>query len=86
MTRTQLYLPEDHYEELKQLAFSRKITFASLVRSYIEEKLAQEKLKKQKARKANPLQILKKSLAVIDSLKEKAVVRDGSIHHDRYLY
>lgn len=86
MTRTQLYLPEDRYEELKQLAVSRKITFASLVRSYIEEKLAQEKLKKQKARKVNPLQILKKSLAAIDSLKEKGVVRDGSIYHDRYLY
>ncbi len=85
MTRTQLYLPESQYEELKHLASLRKQTFAELVREFLGEKLMEEKKGKRKKEK-NAVAELLKSLKKIKKFKKMGGLRDGSIKHDYYLY
>ena len=86
MTRTQLYLPESQYEELKRLASDNSQTFASLIRDLIDEKL--EKHKKGKLVKKNKCRRhpLLKSLPSIEKLKEEGIISDGSVRHDFYIY
>lgn len=86
MTRTQLYLPESQYEELKRLASTRNLTFAELAREIIEEKLNDIKRKKRAAERENKISAWLSSLKKIKKLKEKGIIRDGSIKHDKYLY
>ena len=83
MTRTQLYLPKSQYEELKQLAQKRGITFAELARELFEEKLFEIKSKRKK-HPINQASQLLKSLKDIE--KWGGGIRDGSINHDKYLY
>lgn len=86
MTRTQLYLPESYYQELKQLAAANGKTFAALTREFLEDKLKELKLKKTKIRQTNSAIRLLKSLKKIERLKEENGITDGSINHDKYLY
>lgn len=86
MTRTQLYIPESYYHELKQLAAASGKTFAALTREFIEEKLRELKKHKVKHLQKNPAAQLLRSLEEIDKWKEKKGITDGSIHHDKYLY
>ncbi len=86
MTRTQLYLPQSQYEELKSIALLRRQTFASVVRELIEEKLTEmKKVRKNKNPKNNISRWLS-SLKKIEKYKEKDGIRDGSVNHDKYLY
>ena len=64
MTRTQLYLPQSQYEELKQLAQKRGVTFADLAREFLAEKLREAKTTKKK-KKENAASYLLKSLKKI---------------------
>lgn len=86
MTRTQLYLPETHYEELKKLATDSGRTFADLAREFLEEKLREIKMTKVKLPPKNPVAQMLKSLKDIENWKEKKSITDGSINHDKYLY
>lgn len=86
MTRTQLYLPESQYEELKKLAVSEGKTFASLVRDFLTEKIKEKKTKKRKKEKKNAVELMLESLKDIEKWKGKEDIRDGSINHDYYLY
>jgi len=85
MTRTQLYLPENQYEELKRLASLRRQTFAALMRELIEEKLNEGKKLKGKQKQKNALSVILNSLPIIEKLKG-GKIKDLSIHHDEYLY
>lgn len=85
MTRTQLYLPESQYRELKQLAALRKQTFAQLTREIIEEKLKEIQQKESLTKGKNKISAWLSSLKKIEKLKG-GVMRDGSIKHDEYLY
>lgn len=86
MTRTQLYLPETHYEELKKLAAASGRTFADLTREFLEEKLREIKMTKVELPPKNPVAQMLKSLKDIENWKEKKIITDGSINHDKYLY
>jgi len=46
MIRTQIYLPEETYTELKLAANSRKTNFSSLIRQAVEQLLATREKKK----------------------------------------
>ncbi len=86
MTRTQLYLPQSQYEELKMIALQRRQTFAFVVREFLDEKLTEiKKVKKNKNRKNN-ISLWLSSLKKIEKYKEKDGIRDGSVNHDKYLY
>lgn len=86
MTRTQLYLPESQYEELKRLASANSQTFASLIRDLIEEKLDKIKSKKTAKKGKNTIVALFDSLPSIEKLEDKGIASDGSIRHDAYIY
>lgn len=86
MTRTQLYLPESQYEQLKQIALLHKQTFASVVREIIEEKLTETKRIKRNKKTKNNISLWLSSLQKIEKYKEKGGIRDGSANHDKYLY
>lgn len=86
MTRTQLYLPESQYEELKRLASANSQTFASLIREMIDEKLDKHKKGKLVKKKKCGEHPLLKSLPSIEKLKEKGIISDGSVRHDFYIY
>jgi len=84
MTRTQLYLPQTQYEELKHLAIKEGKSFAALVRELLDEKVSEKKLIKK--RKLSPINQWLKSLRKIQKYKEPGVVRYGSTRHDEILY
>lgn len=86
MVRTQLYLPQSQYEELKKLADSKGKTFASLVRDFLTEKLMEKKSKRRKKEKKNAVELMLESLEQIEKFKEPGVIRNGSVNHDHYLY
>ena len=85
MLRTQLYLPDSEYDELKKLARASGRTFASLAREFLGEKLQEAKLRK-KTKSKNAVSEILKSLKKINKLKESGVTRKGSVDHDSYLY
>ena len=86
MTRTQLYLSDSQYEELKKMASAGGQTFAGLVRGFLEEKMREVKEKKPKNKQQGALARMAASLKKVEQWKEKGVVRNGSTHHDDYLY
>ena len=85
MTRTQLYLPQDQYEELKKFAALKKQTFAAFVRDLIDEKLREKKFTKKFIKQKSAFSLLFDSLPKIKKLKG-GKIKDLSIHHDEYLY
>lgn len=86
MTRTQIYLPENQYLELKQLATLQGVTFAQVVRDCIDEKLMEFKTQKASKKQRNKISMWLSSLKKVEKWKEKGIVRRGSIDHDKYLY
>lgn len=88
MTRTQLYLPQTQYEELKTLAAKEGKTFAEFARDLLWEKT--QEIKRQKSRrimkKKNPFAEMLKSLKQVEKWKEPGVVTYGSTKHDEFLY
>lgn len=86
MIRTQLYLPESQYEELKKLAASYGKTFAAFSRELLAEKLKEVRSRKQLKKPDNAISVMLASLKKVSKWKEKGVVRKGSTEHDLYLY
>lgn len=76
MIRTQIYLPESTYEELKSLAKEESKSMAAKIREVLNQKLKKHKPKKKK----------KHFLELLSGLKFKGGHKDGSINHDKYLY
>ena len=73
--RTQLYFPDQLFEELKREAKKRRTSLAELVRSALKEFLAKNKVQEWDK---DPLW----------EMIGKGESKDGdlSVHHDRYLY
>ena len=86
MTRTQLYLPQTQYEELKILASKYGQTFAAYTRKLLEERVKEIKQNKRPSKSTNPLAHLLKSLKKIEKWQEPGVTRYGSTRHDEILY
>lgn len=75
MIRTQVYLPEDIYREVKVAAKKENKAAAQLVRELLEEGLSQKRKKSS----------IGKALSMLASIKAKGP-RDLSANIDRYLY
>jgi len=43
MIRTQIYLPENHIEKLKEIAYQQKLSVSEIVRRTIDEKIIKTK-------------------------------------------
>ena len=81
MIRTQIYLPEDLHEALKEKSREEKITMAQIIRKSLEKDVRKKK-KKAKFRGAEAL--LK--LAEMAEKEGWSGPPDLSINADRYLY
>lgn len=86
MTRTQLYLPQTQYEELKTLAAKEDKTFAEFTRELLWEKTQEIKRKKYRRKKRNPIAQMLQSLKKVEQWDEPGFVRFGSTKHDEILY
>jgi len=90
MRRTQIYLPEDLYEELRRVSYEQKKSIAGVVREALAEYLAPEKAKAQAITEAE-----EKGLSE-EALKNHPLYRiigmcssgigDGAEKHDPYIY
>lgn len=76
MIRTQIFLPESTYEELKSLAREESKSIAAKIREVLSQRLKKHKPKKTK----------KHYLEALAELKFKGGPRDLSVNHDKYLY
>ena len=85
MIRTQVYFPQSLYKELKLLATRENLTFASLVRKALSDKLKEKKIRKKTEYKISALSVMLTSLSKIKIWKEKTT-RYGSTDHDKILY
>lgn len=86
MTRTQLYLPQSQYEELKQLASAAGKTFAELARELLDINVAKLKKTRDLKPRSNKISLWLKSLKKIEKYHEPGVVTYGSTKHDEILY
>ena len=85
MIRTQVYFPQSLYKELKLLATRENLTFASLVRKALIDKLKERKIRKKNEDKKSALSVMLTSLSKINIWEEKTT-RYGSTDHDKMLY
>ncbi len=80
MVRTQVYLPRDIYEQLKQRADSEGLTMAHQIREALTQ-YATESKTEQKGH------ILAADDPIWDMIgMGKSGVTDGSVNHDKYIY
>ncbi len=86
MIRTQLYLPDSQYKELKQIAAAQEKTFAAVIREMIDDGLQTTRRKDVKKKPGSAVKELLKSLKKIEQWKEEGFVRKGSTEVDDYLY
>lgn len=77
MIRTQVYLPEDIYQQLKIEAKIDKIKTAEIIRVLLEKGLRESKKKRKSVGEA---------LLDLAKLAQKGGPRDLSTNHDTYLY
>ena len=77
MVRTQIYLPEEQYKELIQIARRQDKPMAEIIRTYIKIGLKREETIDKSGREV--------MLSLIGIAKGKGP-KDLSINHDHYLY
>lgn len=82
MKRTQLYLPEEDYEELRERAFRERTSVANLIREAIKEYTTH---KRKKTKKKPEQKVEESPLYKIIGLYESGK-KDVSEKHDEYLY
>jgi hypothetical protein len=82
MKRKQIYVDPQHEEQLKKLAYSRKVPVSLLIREAVAEYLVgQDEARPVFARpEDHPL------WAIVGILDDPDVPTDASINHDHYLY
>lgn len=86
MIRTQLYLPESQYEEIKKVAAEQGMTFAAFAREVLEKTMHTVKHQRFQKKRKGAIDVLLASLPKIEQWKTEGGVHDGSVNHDAYLY
>lgn len=76
MRRTQIYLPEQTYEEMREWAREESKSMAEKIREVLDQRLKRHKPKKKK----------KHFLEALSELQFKGGPKDLSVNHDKYLY
>ena len=90
MRRTQIYLPEDLYEEVRRVSYERKKSIAGVVREALMEYLAPEKARAQAITGAEERGLSEKELKnhplyrIIGMCSSG--IEDGAEKHDHYIY
>jgi predicted DNA-binding protein len=80
MVRTQVYLPRDIYEQLKQRADDEGITMATQIREAIAQYVIE-------AEDEEDIPILAEDDPIWDMIGMcKSGITDGSVNHDKYIY
>lgn len=85
MIRTQIYLPEELHEALKEKAREEKTTMAQVIRKSLEKNIKQKKTNKTKAKQMKGAEFLL-WLAKTAEKERWHGPKDLSINADRYLY
>jgi hypothetical protein len=81
MVRTQVYLPRDIYEQLKQRADAEGITMAHQIREALTQYVVEGQQEEDK------VPILTKDDPIWDMIGMlKSDITDGSYNHDKYIY
>jgi hypothetical protein len=90
MIRTQVYLPEDLYEEERRVSYERKMSIAGVVREALAEYLLAEKAKPkavtpEEERELSEEELKNHPLYQIIGMCSTGL-EDGAEKHDYYLY
>jgi hypothetical protein len=80
MVRTQVYLPRDIYEQLKERADNEGLTMASQIREALAQYVVETK-------EEDNVQVFTKDDPIWDMVGMiKSGITDGSYNHDKYIY
>ncbi|NIP26810.1 MAG: ribbon-helix-helix protein, CopG family [Phycisphaerae bacterium] len=80
MVRTQVYLPRDIYEQLKERADKEGLTMASQIREALAQYVVESKEEDKEP-------VLTKDDPIWDMIgMGKSDITDGSYNHDKYIY
>ena len=90
MIRTQVYLPEDLYEEVRRVSYERKMSIAGVVREALAEYLLVERAKpkavtQEEERELSEEELKKHPLYQIIGMCSSGL-GDGAENHDYYIY
>ena len=90
MIRTQVYLPEDLYEDVRRVSYERKMSIAGVVREALAEYLLAEKAKVkavtlEEERELSEEELKNHPLYQIIGMCSSGL-GDGAENHDYYLY